>query len=311
VTAYLFRMVERAAGLSTTSVPQPPHEFHWPVFYEPAGFTRSGSEPFRAPISPERGWSAETGTPLSMADLPEPLQPDASGIELRERTILAGHRALMADVIPAPPGDFGERREMSVPQARAPKTYVQPDIAPQRIEQRRRPLLSPGATLGQRRLTQILPQEHALHAITDRARNDEAAAAGLGEPARPDVIPFLPGEFAERKKISVIPARAQQLEHRPLPSPGATPGQRRLTQILPQEPTPHATRDRARNDKAAAEASSEAGPPVEITIGRVEIQFDSPAPPRPTSVPTLRPGGFAEFAALRRYAAGPWPSRNR
>ncbi len=50
-------------------------------------------------------------------------------------------------------------------------------------------------------------------------------------------------------------------------------------------------------------------PVVEVRIGRVEVRLDVPSPPAPR--PVSRPHGFAEFEALRRYAAGPWPPRRR
>jgi hypothetical protein len=51
------------------------------------------------------------------------------------------------------------------------------------------------------------------------------------------------------------------------------------------------------------------GPVVEVNIGRVEVKLDVPTPPAPK--PVSGPRGFAEFEALRRYSAGPWPSRRR
>jgi hypothetical protein len=50
-------------------------------------------------------------------------------------------------------------------------------------------------------------------------------------------------------------------------------------------------------------------PVVEISIGSVEVRLDVPSPPAPKLV--SRPHGFAEFEALRRYTAGPWPPRRR
>ena len=61
---------------------------------------------------------------------------------------------------------------------------------------------------------------------------------------------------------------------------------------------------------ANASRAAESAPPVEVNIGSVEIVFDQPAvqatPPSP-----IRPSGFAEFADLRRYAAGSGSSRGR
>jgi hypothetical protein len=42
--------------------------------------------------------------------------------------------------------------------------------------------------------------------------------------------------------------------------------------------------------------------PVEVKIGRVEIHFDAPATPAASPAPA-RPGGFSEYAELRRYAS--------
>jgi hypothetical protein len=51
-------------------------------------------------------------------------------------------------------------------------------------------------------------------------------------------------------------------------------------------------------------------PIVEVSIGRVEVKLDSPASPAVPKAP-VRPTGFAEFEALRRYAAGLWHLRTR
>jgi hypothetical protein len=51
-------------------------------------------------------------------------------------------------------------------------------------------------------------------------------------------------------------------------------------------------------------------PIVEVSIGRVEVKLDAPIPPAALKA-AVRPAGFAEFEALRRYTAGSWPSRRR
>lgn len=51
-------------------------------------------------------------------------------------------------------------------------------------------------------------------------------------------------------------------------------------------------------------------PVVEVSIGRVEVALGSPPPPA-ASKAAVRTTGFAEFEALRRYAAGPWHLRRR
>lgn len=49
---------------------------------------------------------------------------------------------------------------------------------------------------------------------------------------------------------------------------------------------------------------------VEVSIGRVEVALGGPPPPTAPRA-AVRPNGFAEFEALRRYAAGPWHLRRR
>jgi hypothetical protein len=68
--------------------------------------------------------------------------------------------------------------------------------------------------------------------------------------------------------------------------------------VQPATPLPRESRSQARDVRTPKPASE---PPVEVKIGRVEIHFDAPTPA--ASPAPARPGGFTEYAELRRYAS--------
>jgi hypothetical protein len=67
----------------------------------------------------------------------------------------------------------------------------------------------------------------------------------------------------------------------------------------PATPLPRESRTQTADMRAQKPASE---PPVEVKIGRVEIHFDAPPTPVASAAPA-RPGGFSEYAELRRYAS--------
>lgn len=79
--------------------------------------------------------------------------------------------------------------------------------------------------------------------------------------------------------------------------------------VSPRRPAIHATETNSSRSDLPRAAQEAAEPAVEVHIGRVEVRLDVPQTPAPR--PVSLPNGFAEFEAIRRYAAGPWPSRRR
>ncbi len=118
--------------------------------------------------------------------------------------------------------------------------------------------------------------------------------------------------------IRVVPKVVRAAEVKDVPRPVGTRLERHEVPVArdkedstwqpPPEVVPLSRRNAA---KPAQEHPSvhQQEPPVEVKIDRVEVHMEA-APVAPLPAPS-RPQGFAEYAALRRYAARPWDFRNR
>lgn len=309
---YLFRMVGRAAG-SEAQVPHPPQDVRWPLEPETQGAFPPAS-PFRLPRTAptqRRATSHFEGTnqyavpkspiPLSPAPPHQPLAvPSAEARPTNDVTdgvIAASGTVEWPPQSASPTGAIahfpstahpGESHASDSPQSRAALISNSRMIAPKVTSE-----------LGIRH--EPMPDTAVL--ITNRNSNRGTSQDPV--PVRP------PAETSKPLAKPDVLAAPEFLPRQLLPSTqGPVPAASMTTTVVrPGEPV------RTPRDAPARESSSRGSretpePAVEVKIGRVEVRFDTPATgPAPTR--PARPSGFAEFAALRRYATQPWPAGNR
>jgi hypothetical protein len=254
---FLFRMVERAAGLATATTPQPPRTFQWmaPAATLPSHFPAASAWETQAPPLPSAKFNPATlddARNRRSVDVQSSLQPS---VPETSSFLLANAGDISQPLIPPSPG------RQSTPR-RDVKAEATKEAAP--------------------RFQNHLPEntEQTGHKINVSHLPPEAAAKRQPLAKHPD-RPIIADHEAAHFPLEE-PARKTSI-HTAQP---ATP--------LPRESKPHA------GDVRMPKPSSE--PPVEVKIGRVEIHFDAPPTPVASAAP-VRPGGFSEYAELRRYAS--------
>jgi hypothetical protein len=274
---FLFRMVERAAGLSAAASPQPPRRFQWPArvetprpvasvfdsFPEFPQMPPTGAKMPFMPLEPVVKGHIEQGRRIDIQVQPETHPSRASSFQPEAATGETHHPSIQAPV------DRGTQRE--------PELRVEADG-------RREAVKHSHGTLRQ-------DAEPPLHEISGRSifigapdAPVEALLSTSQPVARPlELVPTMPRHEAN---TSLVTART----------------------LRPAAEAPAPQESRAQADIGRSKQVSE--PPVEVKIGHVEIRFDAPVTPAPSRA-SSQPSGFSEYAALRRYAVGPWGSGNR
>ncbi len=235
---YLFRMVERAAGLSPEQAPRPPQHFYWPLPWE---------QPAKAINSSLLASSNTSSARLVPATLP-PFSRDLVEGESPLALNTASTEEANPVVTPAAHSHSQENFAFNGGSFAA-SSDAQPSVLSGTVDPARR----------------FVHEESGSQPDTMVIEKPLAAAAKLQDP-----------RFA-------IPT-PQKISFR-------SNGEAASRGSMPQ--TPQETVE----------------PVVEVNIARVEVHLDPPRQPSPQAVPA--PVGFAEFESLRRYAAGPWPSRRR
>jgi hypothetical protein len=115
-------------------------------------------------------------------------------------------------------------------------------------------------------------------------------------------VSHLPVEAApsKRQPLAKHPDRPIIADHEAAHFPLKEPAHKTsIHTAQPATPLPRESRTQTADMRAQKPASE---PPVEVKIGRVEIHFDAPPTPVASAAPA-RPGGFSEYAELRRYAS--------
>jgi hypothetical protein len=259
---FLFRMVERAAGLATATTPQPPRTFPW----------MSPAETLPSHFPSASAWEAQASA------APSPLrQPPAKF----DRVMVEDHRNV--DVQPSPQPSV--RGASSFPLENVVSETIQQLIQPSlAVQSKPHRAVKAGSTKETAPRSQNrLPEntEQTGHKVNVSHLQVEAAPSKRQPLAKRPDGPIIAGHEAAYFPLEEPAQKTSIHTARP-----ATP--------LPREnKTPVAD---MRTPKPASES------PVEVKIGRVEIHFDAPATPAASPAPA-RPGGFNEYAELRRYAS--------
>jgi hypothetical protein len=296
---FLFRMVERAAGISAATTPQPPRELHWPVTERPGVVGHeSGRRPsvsrgnVENPLSKNNFLSAgalpeikESATPASFVsnELKEPFPTGNRSNTSAE----PGRKRTATSAVPAAPGESVrlaaiQRDHTSLVQVEAAGQPAMPSIVVAPFAPNVRP--PAGGDPG-------LPQV-----------NGESIAAGSEGQA-------ITGESDEAAARSSTSIRSNQDRVGALQSSVSTLAEVRNI-FTPSTIRPLMPRETVRAIPEPAQGGATPEPLVEVKIGRVEIRFDSPVNTAPPPGPA-QPRGFDEYAALRTYAVRPWPASRR
>ena len=289
---FLFRMVERAAGLSAATAPQPPRPFQWPSSAETPYPGKSTFDSF-AESQPVRPTSVRPSLPLKPLTTgrieqggQEPdiqTAPGASSLQQQAATYETARTFIQAQ----------DGKEMR----REPHHSVEADVNKQAVKHSNDRLRQDAEQTshevsGKSSVTNTLH----VHVKASRSTARPLATRSVEVPRSTSqpVARLLDNLPTVETDTSLVTAPVDRTSTRTPRSAAETP--------VPQENRPQA---------AAMQASKEVSePPVEVKIGRVEIRFDAPATPAASSAPA-RPSGFSEYAALRSYAIRPWGSRNR
>jgi hypothetical protein len=314
---FLFRMVERAVGLSAAITPQPPRELHWPVTERPVEVAHDFA-PRHLPVSPKKSQVANSAAALiSEADVKESfLQSNRSNTVARP-----GRKEIAAPALPFVP----EESPWPAPLQSDHTNLVSVEAVDQQALHSR--VIVPFAH-------RVLPQsgrEPRLHQSNgENARPVSNAQAPTGEidqeplvvrvsetEALPDDVDqgpltetFFTMEGAAKAEARPGASMLSNLERvGAVRSPVSTLAEVRTTFNQPTMESPR-PRETVRAIAESARGGETSEPPVEVRIGRVEIRFDSPMNPAPPPGPS-RPTGFDKYTALRTYAVRPWPSRRR
>ncbi len=295
---FLFRMVERAAGLSAATAPQPPRELHWPVAARPVVIARDFA-PRHPPVSPKKSRVANSASALiSNAEVKESL-PQSN----RSNTVARpGRKELATPAVPFLPGESPRPAALqgdhtilvSVQEVEQPATNsrVIVPVAHRLLPQPGREPGLPqnnGENVGPVSEAQALTDEIEQGPQTETFFTMEGAAKAEARPGA--------SMLSNQERVGAVQSPVSALAEVPTT----------LTQPTMGSPMPRET-VRAIAESTPGEEISE--PPVEVRIGRVEIRFDSPVNPAPPPGPS-RPKGFDEYAALRTYAVRPWSSSRR
>jgi hypothetical protein len=122
------------------------------------------------------------------------------------------------------------------------------------------------------------------------------------EPAGPKLNvshPRVEASSSKRQPLAERPDRSIIAKHEAAYFPVEKPVHTASIQTTQPSPPPRESRNPSIDMKAPKPAPES---PVEVKIGRVEIHFDAPAAPA-ASPASARPGGFSEYAELRRYVS--------
>ena len=250
---FLFRMVERAAGLATAATPQPPRTFQWmaPAEMLPSHYPSTSA------------WETQS------LPAPSPLQ-----VTVEDRRNADSQARQQPSVPELLHSHWKIASETSLP-------LIQPSLAVQ--SKPHRDVKAEAAKEAAPRFQNRLPEntEQTEHKVN---------------------VSHLPVEAApsKRQPLAKHPDRPIIADHEAAHFPRGTGPQRHPSDTAqPATPLPRESRTQTADMRAQKPASE---PPVEVKIGRVEIHFD--APPTPVASPApARPGGFSEYAELRRYAS--------
>ena len=271
---FLFRMVERAAGVATATTPQPPRTFQWmaPATTPPPQFPATSASETQAP-------------PSAIESLPAPSllrQPVAkfNGVTVEDRRNVD----VQSSPQPSVPAASSFPTENAVSETILP--LPQPSLAVQSEPHRavKAGVTKETASHLQNRLSENIEQTGHKVNIPPRQHRDLTVESA---PSKPQPLSRRPdGPIVADHEAAHFPLEepAQKTSIHPLQS--ATPPPRESRTQTAEVRTPKPTSE----------------PPVEVKIGRVEIHFDAPATPAASPAP-VRPGGFSEYAELRRYVS--------
>lgn len=273
---FLFRMVERATGLATAT-PQLPRTFQWMA---PAVMLPSHSPAASA-------WETQA-SPSAIESLPAPSplrQPTAKF----NRVTVEDHRT---------------RRNVDFQSSQQPSAPTKSSLPPENVvNEASRPLIQPSLAVQSephRAVKAEATKEIALHLQNHLSENTEQTGHKVKVSQRQhrdlpvEAASLQPQPLARRTDGPVI--ADHEAAHFPLEEPA------QKTSIHPLQsatPPPRESRTQTAEVRTPKPTSE---PPVEVKIGRVEIHFDAPATPAASPAP-VRPGGFSEYAELRRYVS--------
>jgi hypothetical protein len=297
VTDFLFRMVQRAAGLPTAvAAPQPPSQFHWPTPFETAAVR---------PVLPGVNSDARPRGSRRTMEAARPPDSAAESVVFKQR---------LAATTPPEPLRADSARTIETQATTSVPTPDEGIEGPVMFHPSHAMALASSQTpIGIEPLTRSRPAESTSSAPIHRENSDAAEPQPFAinlDDARPSLAAQQPSETAVWA-AQEPPVRPTSIDHaaramketadetRPISVRTDIPA--RLTPALRPAPT-RSARLQSR--------PQELPPPVEVKIGSVEIVFDQPAVQATQPAP-VRPSGFAEFADLRRYATRPWTSRSR
>jgi hypothetical protein len=277
-------MVERAAGApSAPAVPHPPSQFHWPATVNTPS------------LRPLVAGSRQTAVLSRLSEEVKPLRARQSTMEdaPQRRTQIDVQRESLPQLrksasLSSLEDTSGERTVSLAPDlTQVDRTQRPPDpivaiVDPPRLEatpSEKTRSLEPW-------IANIATNEDLLTSdpVQETVISKTLRAAETVSPAQPKIPPSFEkqapalGEIQSVDRVRVPAIRSGTLEPNPI--------------ALVSARTP----------------AGDSEPGLEVKIGSVEIVFD---PPPATAHPARSyPAGFAEFADLRRYAAGPWSHRS-
>lgn len=264
---FLFRMVERAAGVATATAPQPPRTFQW--------MAPSVTLPSPYPAAP--AWETQTSTSaIESLPAPSPLR----------QPVAKFNRATVEDSRTRRNVDVQANPQLSV----SAESSFPPENSAREISQ---PLIQPSLTVQSephRGVKAEATKEIASRSQNRLSENTEQTGQHRGLPV--EATPLKP--FARRTDGPVI--ADHEAAHFPLEEPAQKTS---IHTLQPATPLPRENKTQTADVKTPKQTSE---PPVEVKIGRVEIHFDAPATPAASPTPA-RSGGFSEYAELRRYVS--------
>lgn len=269
---FLFRMVERAAGVATATTPQPPRTFQWMA---PAMLP--------SPYPAASAWETQT-SPSATESLPEPSLL---------RQLAAKFNRVTAEDHPT------RRRNADVQSNLQPSVPTASSFPPENTaSETSHPLIQPSLAVQSephRAVKAEVTKETASHLQNLLSDNTEQTGHKLIVSHLPvEATPSKPQPLARRHDGLII--TGHEAAHFPLEEPAHKTS---IHTVQSATPPPRESRPQTAEVRTPKPASE---PPVEVKIGRVEIHFDAPATPAASPAP-VRPGGFGEYAELRRYVS--------
>ncbi len=271
VSDFLFRMIERAAGRSSSCVPRPPRQYQWPSSWERP-----------APVC---------GSPA----LPPPKTAQAVSLSSPAPHSLSDSRVLLDQAI-APafstPGPVSTSMEREVaPEARRPNEFA----GTLRAETSLTTAPKENSTIQPSELAspEAPPPVPLQHAPDNKAQVRYPATEKRAS-FRDSLLSPVMGEqepATASRLVAEFPAVQQYGPEETSPAPA----------LMPSVRTEGARRSNPHSLRETPDTV------VEVNIGRVDVRLDAPKQPAPQ--PVSRPRGFAEYESLRRYVASPWSRR--